>query len=144
MVKVFQILVVIFVSGLALSYFFKGLENTQLRFDTYNELANTPNIFEVGWIPVWIPKSAREIVEKHNIDTNIVRITFLFDTKEESWDEECYKHNIEISQIPQEFNIIKQSRANASSGDLRLFKCKQNRYLATIDEGNTSKGFIWN
>jgi hypothetical protein len=33
---------------------------------------------ERGWIPPWIPESAREIREVHNIDTNASQLAFAF------------------------------------------------------------------
>jgi len=34
---------------------------------------------ERGWIPEWLPKSAREIHELHDIDTNQILLAFSFD-----------------------------------------------------------------
>jgi hypothetical protein len=31
-----------------------------------------------GWIPTWIPESAREIHEVHNIDTNVSQLAFAY------------------------------------------------------------------
>ncbi len=36
-------------------------------------------IFERGWVPSYIPRSATKIRETHNLDINIVRMTFEYE-----------------------------------------------------------------
>jgi len=60
---------------------------------------------ERGWIPTFIPQSSTEIRETHNLDTNIVRMTFKYsigDTKE-------VKENCVAEEI---------------SGDIARYKCR--------------------
>lgn len=55
------------------------------RFDTveseYSDSVEAINsgAIERGWIPAFLPASAREIREKHNLDTNEVWVHFLID-----------------------------------------------------------------
>ncbi|MEA3492389.1 MAG: hypothetical protein U9R27_10870 [Campylobacterota bacterium] len=63
------------------------LEEPKSEFSNYVE-AKTSGIMDRGWIPTYIPKSAIDIQEQHDIDTNWVKMTFKYtigdikDTKE--------------------------------------------------------------
>jgi|GEM_PF-4692450 len=46
-------------------------------FGDYSEM-QASGIFEKGWLPSYLPKSARNIKESHNLDSNIVNATFVF------------------------------------------------------------------
>jgi len=59
-------------------YISVSTEVTKSTYETYEEIASIPNIFEAGWIPRWLPKTARNIKESHNIDTNEAWIVFSF------------------------------------------------------------------
>ncbi len=37
---------------------------------------------EAGWIPTFIPKSSYGLKETHNIDTNVVRMSFKYDPED--------------------------------------------------------------
>ena len=54
------------------------LENPSSEFANYQEMADS-GLIQAGWIPRGIPKSAVDITETHNLDTNIVRISFTFE-----------------------------------------------------------------
>ncbi len=57
------------------------IENPKSTYKNYNDvLAN--HAINAGWIPEFLPKSATNIIEQHNIDTNITHITFLADQEE--------------------------------------------------------------
>lgn len=59
-------LVGVFAIGLfAIAHF----ENPESSFATYEEL-KASGLIERGWIPEYLPKSATEIRESHDIDTN--------------------------------------------------------------------------
>jgi hypothetical protein len=45
------------------------------HFDNYTE-AQASGIMDRGWIPHYIPKSATDINEQHDLDTNWVKMTF--------------------------------------------------------------------
>jgi hypothetical protein len=46
------------------------LDETSASYENYSEVASTPGLFDAGWIPIWLPKSAFNIQESHNVDTN--------------------------------------------------------------------------
>ena len=52
-------------------------ENPKSYFSDYQALEES-GLIERGWIPAYLPRSAYEINETHNIDTNIVQIRFKF------------------------------------------------------------------
>jgi hypothetical protein len=52
-------------------------ENPSSNFKNYAEMASS-GIIKAGWVPNYIPRSAFEISETHNIDTNIVQMSFKF------------------------------------------------------------------
>lgn len=52
-------------------------ESSKRTFQDYDELLAS-GIIDKGWVPTYIPKSATDINEQHNIDTNEVNINFKF------------------------------------------------------------------
>ena len=54
------------------------IERPKSYFSDYQELKDS-GIIEKGWVANFIPKSAYDIHEQHDIDTNRVKMTFKFD-----------------------------------------------------------------
>ena len=54
---------------------FQRANNPSATFASYAELESA-GMFERGWLPRYLPKSARDIVERHNLDTNAVWASF--------------------------------------------------------------------
>jgi hypothetical protein len=44
-------------------------ENPSSRFSTYEELKGS-GLIERGWVPEFLPRSATDIAESHDVDTN--------------------------------------------------------------------------
>ncbi len=59
-----------------LAYIESG-ENPSSKFADYEALADS-NLIRSGWVPNYIPRSAYEIEETHNLDSNIVYLNFKF------------------------------------------------------------------
>jgi len=57
------------------------LENPKSSFVNFNELAES-GLIERGWLPSYFPKSATNIFEQHNIDTNEVFASFNYLTSD--------------------------------------------------------------
>ena len=53
------------------------LETPSSRFDDRAE-AERSELFDKGWLPQWLPSSARRIREKHNLDTSQTLLRFEF------------------------------------------------------------------
>ena len=59
------------------------LENPRSSFATYED-AHSAGMFAKGWLPAYLPQSAYDIRERHNLDSNRVQASFKFtpsDTK---------------------------------------------------------------
>ena len=52
-------------------------DQIKAEFATYEELQQS-GYFEKGWLPPFLPKSSTNIIETHNLDTNIVKALFNF------------------------------------------------------------------
>jgi len=64
-------------------------ENPSAYFESYED-AKISGIMDAGWIPAFIPRSSYEIKETHNIDTNIVKMSFKYDpTNKDSVKKNC-------------------------------------------------------
>jgi hypothetical protein len=68
------VLIVIVVGGLGAM---KSAENPSSSFKNYADMSNS-GLIDAGWIPSYLPRSAFEIDETHNIDSNIVKINFRY------------------------------------------------------------------
>ena len=63
-------------AGLAF-YAMHRLENPANEFDTYEALKSS-GLIDAGWVPRYLPRSAYEIRETHNLGTNGVRLSFRY------------------------------------------------------------------
>ena len=57
------------------SAWFNAAMTPKSNFANYAE-AKASGIMDRGWVPHWIPKSATDIHEQHDLDTNWVKMTF--------------------------------------------------------------------
>lgn len=57
--------------------FVSYIERPSTKLDNYDELIAS-GLIEKGWAPKFIPKSATEIYEQHNLDTNMMIINFRY------------------------------------------------------------------
>ena len=53
-------------------------ENPRFSFATFSEM-EAAGLIAAGWLPEFLPRSAKQIEETHNIDTNEVSATFTYD-----------------------------------------------------------------
>ena len=51
------------------------IENPKTKYSTMAE-ARLKGAVEAGWIPPFVPDSATDIIEQHNIDSNVVYLSF--------------------------------------------------------------------
>jgi hypothetical protein len=58
--------------------FYAYTERPTSRYATYHAAAIAGAMDEGRWIPAFLPKSSRDIVETHDIDTNELEITFKY------------------------------------------------------------------
>jgi hypothetical protein len=93
-------------------------------FSNYSEMQSS-GIFEKGWLPSYLPKSATNIKESHNLDSNIVNATFVFNpTDVESVKENCklleetekvYAFSCEINGNAATVSLFKNGKAEYKS-----------------------------
>jgi len=76
--KVLGTAIVLVVCTLIAFAFLNRFENPTSEFANYSEMTAS-DVMAAGWIPEVIPRSAYNISETHNLDTNRVRISFRFD-----------------------------------------------------------------
>jgi len=130
-------------------YTMTRLEVTESHYSTYEELASIPNIFDAGWIPSWTPKSAVDIVESHDVDTNEGWLVFKYLKSDEFYAgcKEIPSDKVErpnkqyTSKFPQFVTdaVIQISRNTT----IKFYSCdnNSNRYLA-IDKQN-QRAYVW-
>jgi hypothetical protein len=56
----------------------KAVDVTSVAYGSYAEAKSSQAIGEGKWLPTWLPNSAAEIKETHNIDTNETWLQFKF------------------------------------------------------------------
>ena len=57
----------------------ESMEMPEASYSSRSEVVQDRAI-ERGWVPSWLPETARDIHERHDLDTNISQLTFRFET----------------------------------------------------------------
>lgn len=73
--------VIIFFAVIVVSALLGCGETPEVYYPTFKEAVSDGAVAR-GWIPEWLPKSAVEIHERHNLDTNRSMLAFRFDGTE--------------------------------------------------------------
>jgi hypothetical protein len=99
-------------------------ETVTNSFSNYSEMQSS-GIFEKGWLPSYLPKSATNIKESHDLDSNIVNATFVFNPSDiESVKENCklleetakvYVFSCEIGENTAIISLFKNGKAEYKS-----------------------------
>lgn len=66
------------VTGVLLCVGCDRIENVETTYSSFDDVIKANAIGEGKWIPQFLPQSARDIREKHNLDTNEIWLTFEF------------------------------------------------------------------
>lgn len=129
-------------------YMFTRFEVTYSTFDSYNEMESIPNIFEASWVPGWLPKTASEIKESHDVDTNEAWLVFNFSPSDrfyKSCQEMEYEHVLlpQIRQSVRYPEFVRKLTKKIRTSTEYFYQCgnDSSRFLA-IDHENM-RGFIW-
>ncbi|GAA5526196.1 hypothetical protein Maes01_02795 [Microbulbifer aestuariivivens] len=138
----------LFLVGVVVLYLSVRFEITESSYDTYEEIASIPKIFESGWIPIWLPKTAFKIKESHDIDTNEAWIAFNFLSSDEFYKNCQVVKNKDISlpnktQVSKFPNFVGDLVMAVKDNTLIFYRCddSSNRVLA-VDHEN-QRAFIW-
>lgn len=65
------------ITGIALLFIFMTRDTYENHFADYEHM-KASGLMEKGWLPDYIPHSATDINERHNIDTNVVNMSFKY------------------------------------------------------------------
>lgn len=132
----------------ALLYSFLSTEITHISFQSYEDAQ--PAI-QAGWLPEWLPKSAYEISESHDIDSNISWTKFGFSTSESFREPFCISVDKQRIRFP-DVRYVKRfpvfvremhKELTVNSG-LQFYDCSESqweRYLAI--NGNNNFAYSW-
>jgi hypothetical protein len=71
--------------------FLTWLETPSAAYDSYDDAVRAGAVGPNGWIPAFLPKSASQIVERHNIDTNESSLTFQYSASDLQVPDSCVK-----------------------------------------------------
>lgn len=126
----------------------KRLEVTSSSYETYDEIASNPRTFEAGWIPRWLPRSATNISESHDLDTNDVWIVFSF-AAEDRFHEDCQEIEKTELRLPNESdvrrfpNFVIDAVSEIRSGSIIFYRCGDDTsHLLAVDHTNV-RAYIW-
>lgn len=122
-------------------------ERPSSSFDSRDELAA---LIATGWVPDWIPSSAFDIEESHDIDTNEVWMRFRFSKVQAFYrsplcqplpvDEGEKVISLDGTRFPSSFAALQQRQASAS---FSWYVCgSEPLYMAAVDESE-QLAFLW-
>lgn len=98
--KILATSILIFIGLIVVSCeYFYSLEQPKSYFRNYISLKES-GLIEKGWAPDFIPKSATDIHEQHDLDTNWVKMSFKFEPNDTaSLSKACIVQNIKDETI---------------------------------------------
>lgn len=143
-------LVVFFAIAVTWIVAMKNLEVTSESYDSYSEVAAIAGIFDAGWIPIWLPKSATNIKETHDIDTNEAWLTFVFSSNDDFFSSSCVLTPRSEIVLPVESTIdrfpsfVRDIRSRLKEDmSLLMYVCNgaTSRILAVDKDSNTA--YVW-
>ncbi len=118
--KLFATILILGVGVLIALQMLERLENPTNQFPTY-EAMQASGLMQAGWIPKSLPRSASQISETHNLDTNVVKIAFQY--------------------APGDFGTVAQQCASILAEDTQIvFQCRDGTYSFTTN----GRGFYTN
>jgi hypothetical protein len=97
-------------------------ETVTNSFRNYTEMQSS-GIFEKGWLPRYLPKSAKNIKERHDLDSNIVTATFTFDPT----DVESVKENCNLFEETEKIYVF-SCDVSGNTATISLFKMGKAEY----------------
>lgn len=130
-------------------YLLSRMEITCVSFPSYDDAQ--PAI-EAGWLPKWLPRSAYDINESHDIDSNISWMSFHFSKSERFYEPFCSVVEKQRTRIPdvryvKRFSIFVQEMHNEliTNTNLQFYDCSEpqwERYLAINERENLAYSWI--
>jgi hypothetical protein len=124
------------------------MEITRISFSSYDDAQ--PAI-QAGWLPEWLPKSAYEISESHDIDSNISWTKFRFSTSERFREPFCTSVDKQRVRVPdvryvKRFPVFvrEMHKELTVNTNLQFYDCSEaqwERYLAI--NGKNNLAYSW-
>lgn len=131
-------------------YSLKSLDVTQSSYSSYDEISSIPNIFEAGWVPRWLPVSATQIKESHDIDTNESWLTFRISPSDDFYKgcKEIKNYDtaslIKAHSEPNRFHEFYDDLVGAiKDSTVNFYSCDSNYYRILAIDHIESHGYIW-
>jgi hypothetical protein len=93
------------------------------QYSSYSEAVQADAVAK-GWIPSFLPQSAKNIIEWHNVETDRTRVEFSFDTKNDrQWIEQSFTliTNAQTAKLKQELLVSRGASIN-SKGTIQFFE----------------------
>jgi hypothetical protein len=129
-------------------------ETIEERYETVRA-AEQAGAIRRGWIPYWIPPSAKDIAEIHNLDTNARLLAFSFDSyATDAFLKACFPvervHVVMPTWAPASWWPTELRQGSSARGRLRFFSCEDHdtgmgngrKSVLAIDE-ETKRAFNW-
>lgn len=130
-------------------YFLSRMEITSISFSSYDDAQSA---IQAGWLPEWLPKSAYEINESHDIDSNISWTSFRFLKSEKFYEPFCSSVDKQQIHVPnvryiKRFPVFVQDMHNelTTNTNLQFYNCnelQQERYLAINKKINLAYSWV--
>lgn len=117
------------------------LETPSSRFDDRAE-AERSELFDKGWLPQWLPASARRIREKHDLDTSQTLLRFEFSSPDRPpFGESCAETTADALRLPS-LDATWWPGREVLAGMPHLYRCHHDSgFLAIPAEGGVA--YFW-
>jgi hypothetical protein len=129
----------------------RNLDTVESRYLNYKDALDSGAIGDGGWLPVFLPTSAMDIKEYHNIDTNEVWLAFLFSAEDmktitdfcssSSGSEVKLARRSPANWWPQVLTEQRNRDATESIENYTYSKCVDGGFLAYVSEMN--EAYYW-
>jgi|SRR5690606_32575032 len=91
------------IAALAVFFRYYDIDTVDTHFEDYQQATNNGIVPPDTWLPQFLPRSARAIKERHNIDTNEAWVSFGFDKKDaEQLKNACHAIAVHDVKFPRE------------------------------------------
>lgn len=120
-------------------YYCSSIETTVVYYASKRG-AQEKGAINAGWVPDWLPASAYDISEAHNIDTNESILLFRYKAGDDFYIRNCIKIDREKIIYPSDrmIRLFKSARRIITDRSFGLFECKGGgiRFLMLKSEGS--------
>jgi hypothetical protein len=131
-------------------YLLSSMEISDISFSSY---ADAQPAIQAGWLPKWLPKSAYEINESHDIDSNISWTRFRFLISEKFQESVCSSVDKRSVRFPDvryinRFPVFVRDmyRDLTANTNLQFYDCSEShceRYLAISVNEKNNLAYSW-